>query len=272
MKLYVVRPTNQRSVAACMRHGFGVLLSPLMNRVGRLVDISNHVRPAPGLSYVLDNGAWACHSAGAPWREDPLLRLLERLGLHAHNHARLELGRGFAVLPDIVGGGCRSLEFSLAWWERHRGGAVSDQVAHWALAVQDGMRVSDVADFIERTRLCIFVGGSTRWKWSTVHDWAELGLDLGVRVHVGRVNSLRRAKLCRDLGISSIDGSSVSRFATNAAKMARPHDGDDSPLPRPGRAREYLPRGPRERIAQVEPRARHAIAERRSRLALGAEP
>lgn len=270
MRYYVVRPTNARSVAACIEHGFGVLLSPLsVSSGGKLVDMSAHVHPIPGLPYVLDNGAWSCHQAGVEWEPGPLMRMAERLGLDDRGHYREGLGRGWLALPDIVGGGQASLDRSLRFLAEHRGGFLSDQVAHWLLVVQDGMAPAEIRPLLERHHLGVFVGGSTAWKWSTVHDWAELALDLHCYLHVGRVNTLRRAMLCRDLGAHSADGSSVTRFAVNAPKMARAQDEHDVPLPRPC---PYLPRFWRERIAEVEPRARHAIAQRRFTLALGAQP
>ena len=259
-------------MAACREHGFGVLLSPLTVRDGRIVDMSGHAQPITGLPFVIDNGVWSCHVAGVEWTEAPMRRLVERIGLsQPGGYWREGLGRGFLVLPDFVGDGQASLARSIAWWTANRNGWVSDCVATYLLAVQDGMTVAQVRDVLETYRISgVFVGGSTSWKWATVHDWAELGLDIGVTVHVGRVNSLRRAMLCRDLGISSFDGSSVSRYADTAPKLARACDGTDLPLPPPGRAREHLSRPQHERIVEIEPRARHAIAERRFRLALGA--
>lgn len=271
MLYYVVRPTNARSVAACHEHSFGVLLSPLsVSSGGKLIDMSAHVHPLPGLPYVFDNGAWSCHQAGVEWEPGPLMRLAERLGLDDTGRYREGLGRGWLALPDIVGGGQASLDRSLRFLEQHRNGFLGEQVAHWLLVVQDGMTPAEVRPLLERHHLGIFVGGSTAWKWSTVHDWAEVGLDLGCYVHVGRVNTSRRMRLCRDLGVSSADGSSVSMFSVNAPKLAQWHDKDSSPLPPPGRARLHLPEHLRQRIAEVEPRARHAIAQRRFQLALGA--
>lgn len=270
MLYYTVRPTNSLSVAACLKYRFGVLLSPLSVRDGKVQDMSGHMHPIPGLPYVLDNGAWACFQAGVEWTPEPMLRLAGRLGLDCPGgYYREGLGRGFCVLPDIVGGGQASLDRSLAFRDQHRNGPLADQIATWLLAVQDGMDPEHVRSLVEQHHLGIFVGGSTAWKWETVHDWAEIGLDLGCYVHVGRVNTLRRAMLCRDLGVSSCDGSSVSRFSITAEKLSRAHDGENRPLPRPGRAREYLNAPTRQRIATIEPRARHTIAERRFQLALG---
>jgi EAL domain-containing protein (putative c-di-GMP-specific phosphodiesterase class I) len=138
------------------------------------------------------------------------------------------------------------------------------------------MTVLEVRRALERHRLGgIFVGGSAgpgtpKWKWRTVHDWAELGLELGVRVHVGRVNGERRAALCRDLGVTSIDGSAVSRFAVNGTKMGRSCDGTEPVHPPPGPGRVGLPAALEREIAELEPVARHTIAKRRFQLALDA--
>lgn len=272
MRLYVCRPTNADSVAACERYRFGALLAPVSvrrDKQGRpqLDDLSGYTAPPPGLDYVIDNGAWPASEAGLPWQPEPFERLLRRLGLDDRGRYRGDLGRGFAVLPDIVGAGEESLAFSLAWWREHRGGLAGDAVAHWLLAVQDGMTVARVREALVEHRLSgIFVGGSTDWKWATLHDWTELGLGLGLRVHVGRVNGEGKARLCARLGANSIDGRSVTMYSVNAPKMARPCDGDDRPLPPPGRARQHLPAELRRRVEQLEPMARRAIAARRAKL------
>lgn len=243
LRLYVCRPTGERAIEACRRHGFGTMLSPLSVRSSRggLSDMSGHVVVPDGLPYVIDNGAWSAHCACMPWSEAPFVRLLERTRDFAAQP-------GWVVLPDLVGAGPESLARSLRWHEQH-----GELAERWLLAVQDGMTVEQVRDVIvDRNLAGIFVGGSTAWKWAKLPDWAELALDLGVVVHVGRVNSLRRAELCRDLGVTSIDGSSVSRFAVNAAKMARPCDGDDRPT-----------RSPR-----VVERARRTITELRAQTSL----
>jgi len=223
LRLYVCRPTGERAIKACRDHGFGALLSPLFSRktkagTSRLVDMSGYTVAPEGMPYVLDNGAWAYFVAGQPWSDKPLIKLLERA-------KSFERPPEWVVLPDVVGAGPRSLALSESWHAEH-----ADLASRWLLAVQDGMTVEQVREVIERRELAgIFVGGSTSWKWRTLPRWADLGLELGCTVHVGRVNGERKAELCRDLGATSIDGSSVARFAVTATKMARPCDGDDSP-------------------------------------------
>lgn len=274
MLYYVARPTNVRSLTACHEHGFGALLSPLsVNSSGKVVDISNHVWPS-GLRYSFDNGAWACRNDPSAWRPDPLLNMVARLGLsEPGGYYREGLGRGFMVLPDVVGDGRASIGRSLDFLQEHRGGDLSDMVVNWLLAVQDGMAPDQVRPIVERHHLGIFVGGSTAWKWETVHEWARLALEIPhLYLHVGRVNTLRRAELCRDLGVHSCDGSSVTRFSVNAAKMARAHDGDDRTIPvlvdRHGRD-NYAKSADRERATSMRRIAEATIAHREFYLALG---
>jgi len=231
LRLYVCRPTGERAIKACRDHGFGALLSPLFSRktkagTGKLVDMSGYTVAPEGMPYVLDNGAWAYFMAAQQWSDKPLIKLLERA-------KSFERPPEWVVLPDVVGAGPRSLALSESWHAEH-----ADLASRWLLAVQDGMTAEQVREVIERRELAgIFVGGSTSWKWRTLPRWADLGLELGCTVHVGRVNGQRKAELCRDLGATSIDGSSVARFAVTATKMARPCDGDDSPARARGNAK-----------------------------------
>jgi hypothetical protein len=259
LRLYVCRPTSKSSVAACYQHKFGTLLAPVALRVVskkgeprrvKLDDMSGHTAPLERLPYVLDNGAWPCHQAGLEWSEEPFLRLLARF-------AHRDIKPAFVVAPDKVMAGEESLAFSLRWLEQKR----SDYGdLAWLLAVQDGMTVASVREALLEHRLAgIFVGGSAgkgtpNWKWKSLHQWVALGIELGLRVHVGRVNGQRRAQLCSDMGVTSIDGSMISRYAEKKAElMAGPCDGGEQVLAHPGPLR-----------------VRQTIAERGFRLQLGA--
>ena len=183
LRLYVCRPTGAKTIAACRAYNFGALLSPISMRssksvrlddVGLMMDIrvgvtdmSGHSNPIEGLPFVLDNGVWSCHQAGVEWSDDPLLRMIDRF-----NHR--DLKPAFVVAPDKIAAGYDSLAFSLDWLmaKRSRCGDLP-----WLLAVQDGMQVERVREALLEHRLAgIFVGGSTEWKWATVHAWSELGL------------------------------------------------------------------------------------------------
>lgn len=147
------------------------------------------IRLYEGERWGFDNGAFKAHVDGEPWDSDAYLRRLD--AAHA-------LGTPLvSVVPDIVGGGAASLEFSLSWLDK--------LPAEWPryLAVQDGMSVEDVrsvvADFGG-----IFVGGSRSFK-KTTPQWVELANEFGLPVHYGRASHVRRLEECSAWGVSSCD-------------------------------------------------------------------
>jgi hypothetical protein len=44
--------------------------------------------------------------------------------------------------------------------------------------------------------------------------WGMLAREHSAYLHIGRVNTARRIRLCADAGADSFDGTSVSRYAT----------------------------------------------------------
>lgn len=150
-----------------------------------------------GLPYALDNGAWSAFTQGRPFDERAFEVALRKMGKNAD----------WSVVPDIVSGGHASLDLSLRWLRR-----VLDETPVAMLAVQDGLAPSDVAGFVG-SRVGVFVGGSTAWKLATMGEWVALGRERGAWVHVGRVNTARRISACQIAGVTSFDGTSVSRFA-----------------------------------------------------------
>lgn len=185
MIAYASYTTNRRSLAALRGAQWRVLLSPATG-------LKNY-----GLEYALDNGAWSAHLAGVPFQSEPFMEAVAKIGAGAH----------FVVVPDIVAGGCQSLELSRRWipW-------VLERTMVALIAVQDGMVPGDVMHRLG-SRCGIFVGGTTDWKESTMGMWAALARECGAICHVGRANTRRRIFLCAAAGVNSFDGSSVSRFA-----------------------------------------------------------
>jgi hypothetical protein len=152
-----------------------------------------------GFPYALDNGAWSAFSKGVPFDVKAFERALRSMGA----------GADWTVLPDVVAGGMPSLDLSLRWMR-----TVLDESPCALLAVQDGMGLDDVRPFLG-PRVGVFVGGSTKWKLDTLSAWSALAQSLGCWCHVGRVNTRRRISRCASAGVTSFDGTSVSRFAVN---------------------------------------------------------
>jgi hypothetical protein len=65
----------------------------------------------------------------------------------------------------------------------------------------------------------IFVGGSTDWKLATMRQWGALARECRTYCHVGRVNTVRRIRMCQDAGVDSFDGTSASRFALTLPRL-----------------------------------------------------
>lgn len=193
---YASRTGTRRNLAALRGAGWRLMVS------------ARGVLRTEGFKYCLDNGAWTAHQAGTPF-DVPAFELALR-----------DFGRGadFTVVPDIVGGGLASLDFSLEWLDE-----VLDRTPLALIAVQDGMVAGDVLPLVG-PRVGLFVGGSTEWKEQTLPVWGRVKRDTGCHLHVGRVNTRRRIHLCALVGADSFDGTSASRFAVTVPKLTAERD------------------------------------------------
>lgn len=204
VQLYATWTGTLRNLSAMHEESIRILVGP--DQLDR--------RALPPLAWALDNGAWGAHARGAPWSPDAFRRALDRWGE----------GADWIVLPDIVAGGRASLDLSLSWLDE-----VAAVGRPALLAVQDGMDAPDVRGHLG-PRVGLFVGGSTAWKWSTVAVWAGLGRVVGCHVHVGRVNSARRIRLCADLGVTSTDGTSPTLYADTSPALGLAARADAHPM------------------------------------------
>lgn len=134
---------------------------------------------------------------GIPFDAPAFERLVERYGSLSD----------FVVVPDIVGAGRKSLDFSVSWLPKLRG------LRRLLLPVQDGMPVELVGDVLRQYRdLGLFLGGTTDWKLQTMYSWGMLACASRRYYHVARVNSMRRVRLAAEAGADSFDGSGVSIY------------------------------------------------------------
>lgn len=158
-----------------------------------------------GFQYAIDNGAWTAFQKKEPFDSESFEQILETHGKQAD----------FIVVPDIVCGGMKSLEFSQMWLQRLTG-----CYKRLLIAVQDGMSPRDVEPILQNDdSLGLFIGGSDKFKEQSMGSWCEM-LCFTSYVHCGRVNSRRRLKLCQMHGIDSFDGSGPSRFLKHARVMS----------------------------------------------------
>lgn len=191
MVSYASRTGTRRNLNAMRAAGWKLLVS------------AAGVLRTEGMPYALDNGAWSAFQQARPFDEDAFMRAVDQLGE----------GADWIVLPDIVADGMRSLDYSLTWLERLRG-----LPTRLLIAVQDGMEIDDVRPFLSPA-VGIFVGGTTEWKEATAGAWGSAARRRNCYLHVGRVNSVRRIRLCAAAGANSIDGTSATRFSMTLSRL-----------------------------------------------------
>jgi hypothetical protein len=146
------------------------------------------------MRFAIDNGAF---SAGG-FRPEPFAALVERLGCAAD----------FIVLPDIVAGGSDSLALSVSWIPKLRG------IRKLLLPIQDGMTAREVGMVLrQNVQVGLFLGGSTEFKVREIYAWGMVAAAWKRHYHVGRVNTVRRIRLCAEAGADSFDGTSTTRYS-----------------------------------------------------------
>lgn len=151
--------------------------------------------------FMLDNGAWTAFQRGEKFDCVAFEKAVRIAGKIADN----------IVIPDIVEGGKDSLLFSITWMKFLEQYPV-------LIAVQDGIHPDEVFEYLNK-RVGIFVGGSTEWKLDTASQWGRLAKQIGCHLHIARVNTAKRIRLCKFVGADSFDGSGISKFY--AKKMPR---------------------------------------------------
>lgn len=176
----------------------------VLRRLGwRLMVSAEGVWRNEGFQYAIDNGAWTCFTQKKVWDPGRFAALVELLGADAD----------FVTTPDIVMGGLASLRLSESWLPRLPGLRL--------VAVQNGMEPGDVRPLLGAT-VGIFVGGDAKWKCATMASWGRLARECGTYLHVGRVNSARRIKMCALAGADSFDGTNLTKYAEkNGLKIDR---------------------------------------------------
>jgi len=197
MIAYASRTGTRRNLDALRRAGWRLMVSA-----------RGSLRPEC-FRYALDNGAWTAFQRGEPFDVRAFDKAVTLLGAAAD----------WIVLPDIVAGGPASLRLSLDWLDTLRG-RPDLRGAQYLLAVQNGMEPGQIAPLVS-PEVGIFVGGDTPWKLATMATWTRLAHERGALCHVGRVNTVRRIRLCAAAGADSFDGSGVSRFASALPPLDR---------------------------------------------------
>lgn len=119
----------------------------------------------------------------------------------------------WVLLPDAVGDWARTVELAQIYLPIVRGLGYNV-----AVALQDGCEFDQVLDFDPQW---VFVAGSTEWKECNIASSCEFFKPLGIRVHVGRVNTKRRLILCMSAGVDSCDGTTLNKFRDSTLPLVK---------------------------------------------------
>lgn len=199
MKGFASRTGTKRNLRGLRERGWGLIVS----RAGAW-------RTEGFEAWAAENGAWADKLADRPFDGAEFERFLEWV-------AAQPIQPLWIALPDIVEGGLDSLALSRRWYRLLRR-RKSFRTAELMLVVQDGMEPRHVRRLVG-PNCGVFVGGSTGWKLSTMKRWGALARSRGAKFHVGRVNSMRRIRLCEDAGADSFDGTSATMYAETLPRL-----------------------------------------------------
>lgn len=179
-------------------HWYMDLVQKHPDNLGWLIGPRVWKNPRPGVAFALDNDAFQSFTNGTPYDFKAWAAFL----LKVKKTKETPL---WALVPDVVANRAATLE----QWGMFNRVVAEDYGWRTALAVQDGMTREDVLGLRFKPDV-IFVGGTSKWKWNTAHEWSR-GFE---RVHVGRVNGKRRLWHCQNIGAESCDGSGWTRGTT----------------------------------------------------------
>lgn len=189
---YTVNRASRVNMAALKSSGWRILITP-----------DKPVPPA-GMHFAIDNGAWTMRNDPPPHDFSRFAELVERFGCAAD----------FVILPDVWGQGAESFELSRSWIPRLR------NLQTILFPIQDGMTPESIGNILrEHRNIGLFLGGTDA---RDIYAWGAVARSWRRWYHVGRVNSVRRIRLCAEAGATSFDGSSAACFADKLARLDHP--------------------------------------------------
>jgi hypothetical protein len=163
----------------------------------------------PYTSYACDNGVYANFMKGRGWDNEMDVQYREMLSkLPADNPPM------WVLLPDVVADWKATVELGRIYLP-----ILKQLCIPVAVALQDGCDFNEALQFDPDW---VFVGGSTEWKLANVSRICQFFRPKGIKVHVGRVNTARRVRLCQSAGADSCDGTTLNKFCNkNLPRVSR---------------------------------------------------
>lgn len=183
--------------------------------------------PPRRLPWAFDNGAYKDWTRGRPVGMSDAAWFAQRGPLRAEEfsakryetaldtlHLVCDVRPRVVIVPDLVGGGLASLDFSRSWAERLK------PYGPLYLALQDGITEADVAADLG-PYAGVFVGGTMDWKLRTGEDWVRFAHGNGRKCHIGRVGTEDRVRWAVRIGADSIDSCLPLWSADNLRRFLR---------------------------------------------------
>ena len=169
------------------------------HRIGRMF-IQKLIHHYPGENWGFDNGAFKDFLQGKQFDRTRYLKSLEK----AVRISEIYHPPYIAVIPDIVAGGMKSLEFSISWLETE----LSSIPFNWYLAVQDGIDPLEIENTLRNYPQIkgLFLGGTDEFK-KTAPFWSSLAHSLGLKFHYARAGSKKKVELAKKSLADSLDSS-----------------------------------------------------------------
>lgn len=184
--LLMVMPSNRYTIAKPLEEKHPGRLGLLLGPSSGLTGIET------GLPVALDNDRYSVWSKKKEWDEKRYLRFLKTANKVAGKTI------WWAAVPDVVA----NPEETMIWYSKWAP-IVMDIGLPPALVLQDGM-TPDIVRSAPIQPVALFVGGTTRWKWSNLPMWVRSFPKHPV--HVGRVNTYNGLVAAHKYGAASCDG------------------------------------------------------------------
>lgn len=170
------------------------LTGPLVDKglVGYITSPRSRDTIPPNVPWCADNAVFGGRYYGDNWYIEWIMQL-RRIRPWCH----------FVTAPDVVGSAAATLTRSRPMLHRIR-----DLGFPVAYVAQDGIQQTDVpwGEFD-----VLFLGGTTVFKLGAeARRSARQALELGKKVHMGRVNTLKRMRYAKSIGVSSCDGTHLT--------------------------------------------------------------
>ena len=190
MKVYCGAVGGKKALTYMWEKDYGLMLNPLSWCYSQ-----NSI--CDWRYWALDNGAYKAYTDNTEFDEEKFIKtIVEKI-------PKSEMPPDFIVVPDKVGAGLESLQFSLEWIEKLKN-PVEQLNYNWYLVVQDGMEVVDVEPILNKFD-GVFIGGTNKWKVKTGEDWVKLAHKHNLPCHIGRIGTYRRIVWAIRIGADSID-------------------------------------------------------------------